>query len=452
MANAIALIQKYYAEAWDEIYKVDSCSSVLEGNKGLIKTFEGTKTVKIYKPAYEGLSYYRRANNPTDGDFSGFTSGTTQGQGYGYQQADIEGEWEEFTMQIDRGAQYRIALMDDEETQGLAVGTTVKDLNKKIVIPEVDAYRFSKMVEYAGTVVNESIVTTAPSSGESLPIHALNAAFKKLFDLEVPAEDQIVFVSSDFDMALAETNELYKRLDQVEYKKDVNFTIKKYMGREIIVVPPTRFKTLISLNFKGYGWKAGSQEINFIVCRKDAVYIPIKYDKLRIFSPEVVQDYDGYKINVRIYHDLFIPTNKRFAVYASLKPTEAVNATYVTGTISNFFVDAFTEGSVRHGVIHDLAFAPGDVLPSKVKYYVMNGTAGDTAAGAGAVTLPAIGTAIGSVSNKTAVVNGDDILAKASLTASKYYNFKVFATFNDGTTEKVWAVSEKAIALQANAA
>jgi hypothetical protein len=78
---------------------------------------------------------------------------------------------------------------------------------------------------------------------------------------------------------------------------------------------------LVKLLNGGYGWDADARNINFIICAKSAVYHVTKYDKVRVFNPGVVQDFDGYKVNVRIYHDVFVPLNKRPAIYACVSNT-----------------------------------------------------------------------------------------------------------------------------------
>ena len=159
MANAIELIQRYSSKAWDKVYKAESCSSVLDGEKDLLK-FTGTKTVKIAKFSASGLSNYQRANIATSGDFAaGDATDFNAGNGYGYKTADMALVWETFEMQCDRAAQYRIDLMDNEETNALAVGTCTTEVSRTIMIPEIDAYCFSKLAtEYAGKTDTATIV------------------------------------------------------------------------------------------------------------------------------------------------------------------------------------------------------------------------------------------------------------------------------------------------------
>jgi len=359
--NAIELITKYSTQAWDKVYKREAISSVLDGDKDLMK-FTGVKTVKIAKFMSSGLSDYRRPNGAADGVFGGDGHDTSMAanKGYGYQQGDASLVWEEFTIACDRGVQLRIELFDDEETDGLAVAAATTEVSRTQVIPEVDAYVFSKMAEYAGHTHTQNITpsSTLGIGAAGNPVWELNAAFLALAEAEVPENDQVIFCSNAFYNALRNTGEIVKTLRQNEYGENVKFTIGEYEGREIIAVPANRFKTNIKLLSGGYGWNTGSKTINFIVCAKAAVYHVTKYDKVRVFNPGVVQDFDGYKVNVRVYHDLFVPDNKRPAIYCCL----ANDATLAATSNRALFNAAGEADDDDKLLLTELELAPADSL------------------------------------------------------------------------------------------
>lgn len=354
--NNIELITKFATEAWDKVYKKESISSILDGEKDLMK-FTGVKTVKIAKHSSDGLGFYQRANKPAEGPYAAFDAGTTSGQGYGYPTGDVDLVWEEFTIKIDRARQLRIELFDNEESGELAVTSALTDFSRTKVAPEVDAYVFSNLVDYAANV-STSTIELASGMGYNAngPVQALNDAFTALEEEEVPEEDQVVFASVQFINKLRSTGEIVKVLHQNEYKENVNFSVYEYMGREIVAVPGRRFRTGINLTANGYGWKEGSKAIDFIVCAKSAVYHVTKYDKIRVFEPKMVQDFDGYKVNVRVYHDVFVPDNKRVAIYA--------HVTSGSAPVPNvkFLADiqlAATTATLR---LSSVAIIPGDLL------------------------------------------------------------------------------------------
>lgn len=349
--NNVQLITKFATEAWDKVYKKDAISSILDGEKDLLQ-FTGVRTVKIAKFSSDGLGNYQRANTPVEGAYAGLDSEVAKaGTGYGYPTGDVSLEWEEFTLRCDRAKQLRIALFDNEETGEILVGATMKDFSRTKVVPEIDAYVFSKLAELAGTVSTKEItLSNTIGYNENGPVQALNDAFLALADAEVPEEDQVIFCSNAFWAKLQSTNELVRTLRQNEYKENVSFTISSYLGRDIIAVPESRFRTMISLNASGYSWGEGSKKIDFIVCAKSAVYHVTKYDKVKVFQPNVVQDFDGYKVNVRVYHDVFVPDNKRIAIYAHISDGAAATPTI------KFIYDAKTD------ILSGIALVPGDLM------------------------------------------------------------------------------------------
>lgn len=382
--NNIELITKYATEAWDKVYKKEAISSILDGEKDLMQ-FVGVKTVRIAKHSSDGLGNYQRANKPAEGPYAGFDAATTAGQGYGYPTGDVNLTWEEFKIRIDRARQLRIELFDNEESGELAVTSALTDFSRTKVAPEVDAYVFSELARLAGNVSTSSITLTAGQNGMGYqangPVQALNDAFAALDEEEVPEEDQVIFASVQFCNKLRSTGELVKILHQNEYKENVSFQVYEYMGREIIAVPGRRFRTNIVLTDNGFRWGEGNKAIDFIVCAKSACYHVVKYDKIRVFDPKLVQDFDGYKVNVRVYHDFFVPDNKRVAVYAHLSDTAA------PANDIKFLSDLELGDTDATLTISNIANIPGDILTDG---YFLSTTSADVGA-----NIPAGATAIG---------------------------------------------------------
>ena len=323
LSNNIELIVKYATEAWDAVYKEDSRAAMLADLTGSKVKFsiENARTVKVAKVSFGGLNDYRRNNVQTGGG---------EGLAYdpnkrGYQEAASQLVWEERQIRMDRAAKYVIEKMDDEETNGLAVGSATTEVNRTQVVPEIDAYCFS---EIAGQVKSYNkgnyVDLTGNSAGisafQAAPLAGMNAAFKWLADHEVSDENIIAFVSTDYFNALRSTPELYRRLDvggEIDHK--VSFKIVSYEGVNLVVVPPRRFQTnFATLPQGGYTFGSGTAPIDFIVMDKGAAVHVVKYQKTKILDGEAAlanTDLDSVVLFVRIYHDLFIFDNKVDGIY-----------------------------------------------------------------------------------------------------------------------------------------
>ncbi len=67
------------------------------------------------------------------------------------------------------------------------------------------------------------------------------------------------------------------------------------------------------------GFKAdeGAKVINWIIMAKNSPIAVSKTDKVRIFSPDVNQKADAWKLDYRKFHDLWIPTNRLAGVWVN---------------------------------------------------------------------------------------------------------------------------------------
>lgn len=327
MANSIGLITKYMQEAIDTVLTQEAKTNVLvNGSKFIDLNFKETGYVKVMSLLMDGLSDYYRVNNGLGSANNGYA---TYPSNDGYKVGDTSAKWELFQLEYDRGRQFRVDNMDNEETAGLVIGNLLAEFLRTKVVPEVDAVRFSKMAKKCNVALG-NLVSETISANQI--IGKFNGAFEWLFEHGVPEEEQVIFVSPSVMTLIRNTTELYKRLTQEEYRNaDVTFTIEKYEGRQIIEVPSNRFFTGVVTTDNGYMPSANSYVINFMIASKKAVVPVVKLEKSKIWTPEQVQDFDGYKVNFRMYHDIIIPKNKVPAIYTSVS---AVAGTTKTNLLS----------------------------------------------------------------------------------------------------------------------
>ena len=313
--NSIGLIIKYSDQFFDKVYKQDSVTSVLDTTDERVK-FIGAKTVKIAKMQFGGLSNYYRNNAE-----AGSAPAGTQfygSAGFGYQQSSAKMQWETFTLSQDRAASFPIEYFDDEESGGLLVGNAVTEISRTIIVPEIDAYALSTLAANAGTAKSEAITSANALS-------ALNDAFLYFEEHEVPAADQVIYVSPAFMKALRESTQITRFIEPAPGEKKVSYKITEYEGRTLITVPPTRFRTDYKAYDGGYGFGSDSKLINFLAVSKSAVIHIKKYEKVKIVSGDLnlaANGFDGYTVYARVYHDVFVLDNKKVGIYANVA-TEA---------------------------------------------------------------------------------------------------------------------------------
>lgn len=412
MANSIGLITKYMQEAIDTVLTQEAKTNVLvNGSKFIDLNFKETGYVKVMSLLMDGLSDYYRVNNGLGSASNGYS---TYPSNDGYKVGDTSAKWELFQLEYDRGRQFRVDNMDNEETAGLVIGNLLAEFLRTKVVPEVDAVRFSKMAKKCNVALGNLVSETINANQI---IGRFNSAFEWLFEHGVPEEEQVIFVSPNVMTLIRNTTELYKRLTQDEYRNsDVTFTIEKYEGRQIIEVPSNRFFTGVVTTDNGYMPSANSYVINFMIASKKAVVPVVKLEKSKIWTPEQVQDFDGYKVNFRMYHDIIIPKNKVPAIYTSVSAVAGTTKTNLlsvalTKVNSGYTLDAyyttpvglmgtvvrsataFTLGNTYNTSSSVVAVGEGDTFTKfaseTAQYFALLDGSGKCIAVSGSVTLPA---------------------------------------------------------------
>lgn len=298
MPNSFSYVTKFQA-ILDELYKKASLTSFMDAKTKPV-TFGGASAVNVYKTDLIGLGTYSRAT--------------------GYPNAKVTGSWETLTLAIERARSMSIDRMDDEETLGMAFGTTAGEFIRTKVVPEIDAYRFAKYATRAGTTVGTPAALT---TGDAV-MKAFDVAMETLDENEVPAEGRKLFISSKcYNLLKAQLTRVLgneKSADRRVYELD---------GVGIIPVPQARFYSKITLDPGGEEDEGGfsknstdgGKDINFLLLHPSAVLQATKLSQMKVFSPDVNQAADAWLIQYRHYHDAFVYDNKVKGVYSHIKNT-----------------------------------------------------------------------------------------------------------------------------------
>ena len=294
MPNSIALAEKFLP-ILDGVYKRESLTARLLGANALIR-FDGANKVSIFKTNPDGLADYSRNN--------GFVNGS------------VTAGWESYTLSKDRGVSLSIDRMDNEETLGMAFGTLAGEFARVKEVPELDAYRFAKMASANGITSASAAITVGTTDVPGL----IDTAEQVMGDAEVPTEGRILFVSEKAYAGLKSKITRYLRNEG-----DVNRNVEMYNDMEVVRVPKGRFNTAVTLydgtsNF-GFAPTAGGYPINFLIVHPSAILPVVKHEIVNIFSPDENQSADAWKVNIRLYHDIFVLDQKVKGIYCHYDTT-----------------------------------------------------------------------------------------------------------------------------------
>lgn len=279
MANTINLVTKFQP-LLDEVYQAASLTADLENSA--VK-FDGSKTVKVLKLAVPALGAYTRN--------SGYTSG------------DVTADWEAFTLTQDRGTEFSVDAMDDEETLNMTFGNASSEFIRRSVTPQVDAYRFATMASAEGI----GSASAALTSGDAA-IKALSAGMTAMDEAEVTPEGRILYI----------TPTLHQMIQDMETYKSKNILAR---FSKIVLVPQGRFYSKVAVSNTGFAKDEGGKNLNFMIVEPKAAFAVAKHKKLKVFDPDTNQKGDDYLFQYRLYHDMFVYPQKAAGIYAHLSTT-----------------------------------------------------------------------------------------------------------------------------------
>ncbi|WP_107838961.1 hypothetical protein [Metasolibacillus meyeri] len=304
MANSIAYATIFQQEL-DKQLLVGATSGWMEPNSRLVK-YNGGNEVKIPNILMDGLGDYDRAD--------GFVKGS------------VTMTWQTHELTQDRGRTFSIDSMDvDESNFVVTAGAVMGEFQRTKVIPELDAYRYSKIAALA--------IAASKASGGYNPTDTtiLN---KLLYDIAIMQDqigegDSLVLTLPYTVAAILDSNTtIQKRLDVIEFEQGgIKTKVKALDGHPIIRVPSTRLQTAYEFmdgetaGQEQGGFKAASdaKNINWIISARNAPIAISKTDKVRVFDPNTNQNADAWKLDYRQYHDLWIPANKFSGVFVNIK-------------------------------------------------------------------------------------------------------------------------------------
>lgn len=284
----------------DQAAIVGATSGWMEKNAGNV-IYNGGDEVKIPTMTTVGLADYDRDN--------------------GFVQGGISVKYNNYKMTQDRGRTFHLDAMDVDESNFVATATNViKVFQSENVIPELDAYRYSKIASIA-TEANQFEAATLTSK---TVLSKLKEDILKIQDIIGYNKELVITLPGKIWGLLSDAGEIGKSINVSEFKQgNVDTRIFKFNGNIILPVPANRLKTKYEfLDGTTGGQEAGgikaasdAKDINWIITPQSVPMAISKTDKFRIFSPDVNQKADAWKIDYRVYHDLWIKKSDEKSIF-----------------------------------------------------------------------------------------------------------------------------------------
>ncbi len=261
--------------------------------------FVGAKTVILPDVDMAGLVNYDR-----DG---GFTRGA------------LNINHTPYTLTMDRGRTFQIDREDEDET-GVAnlAGQIMTEFVRTKVVPEMDAYVLSKLA---------GVATTVTGSGGTLLADCYSIFDEALRQAEAASgntEEMVAFVDQSFWAALNNSTAFQRSVTVSDFSKgSIHTKVKCINGCPILPVPDARMKTAYVFDNGttaddegGFAPAGNAKSIGLIVLPKKGASLVKKTEQTRIFNPRENQGADAWKLDYRIYYDLFVKNSNKGAIWA----------------------------------------------------------------------------------------------------------------------------------------
>lgn len=291
MANTFEHANKY-ANELDKMIVQESKTGFMADGKFKAR-FKGARIVNIPQVDFDGLGHYTREG--------------------GYSKGGTNFNYKSYELTKERSKQLVIDAQDADET-GISslTGKIVGEYTQTKVNPEIDAYVLSKLYTIAEEKGN--VDTFVAEKAVELMLENINKAEAAS---GYTNEQMVAFVDPIMYAAIMTSEKLQHNITVSDFEQGaVNLKVKCLNGCAIIPVAADRMRTEYIFTETGFSADSDANYIKAIVMPKNAASLVKKVDKVDIYTPDMVQDMDAYKINFRLYYDCFVMDNKKGLIFA----------------------------------------------------------------------------------------------------------------------------------------
>jgi len=327
----------------DEQFVQESTTGWMEANASQVR-YNGGNKIKVPKITVEGMGNYSRS--------SGFPDGA------------VAVDWEERTLTQDRGKEFNLDSQDYDETNFVAgAGVILGEFQKTKVVPEVDAYRFSKIFALANAGLRSGSYTPAAGTIYGQLMDDIEA----IQDVLGENEPLVIAISYGAANVLDKSDDIEKHISIDDFANgSLQTKVRSLNGIPMFRIPGDRFKTSYSFSAtNGFAATAVAMKINWIIASRAAIIAIVKTDKVRTFNPDANQEMDAWKVQVRKYHDLWILDNKLPCVWVSYTP---ISAPALSATIAQGSASGTTKATITAGTGNTLGYSKSASELTTVKY------------------------------------------------------------------------------------
>lgn len=217
-----------------------------------------------------------------------------------------------FTLTHDRNIEFYVDEMDvDETNQVLSAANITAVFNQEQAIPELDAFRYSKL--YAEFVALGGQVDTTPLTEENI-LQVFDKMMEAMDEAAVPESGRMLKVTPRIYTMLKNAEKIQRYIDVSGGAKGINRNVRSLDDVTIVKVPSDRMKTLYDFT-EGFVPGEGAKQINMMLYHPSAILAPVKVADIYLWNKgETPESAFGYLYQNRMYTDLFVIKAKKDAI------------------------------------------------------------------------------------------------------------------------------------------
>ena len=220
--------------------------------------------------------------------------------------------YQAFSLIHDRDIEFFVDEMDvDETNQVLSAANITAVFNQEQAIPELDAYRYSKLyTEFVAS--GGGVDTTALTESNILSI--FDKMMEDMDEAAVPQSGRILKVTPTVYTLLKNAEKIQRYIDVSGGAKGINRNVRSLDEVTITSVPSDRMKSAYDFS-DGWAPAAGAKQVNMMLYHTSGILAPMKVADIYLWNKgQTPESAFGYLYQNRMYTDLFVIKAKKAAV------------------------------------------------------------------------------------------------------------------------------------------
>lgn len=222
--------------------------------------------------------------------------------------------YQAFTLTHDRNIEFYVDEMDvDETNQVLSAANITAVFNEEQAIPELDAFRYSKLyAEFTSTAIGGTADTTVLTETNILEV--FDQMMEAMDEAAVPQSGRMLKVTPTVYTMLKNAEQISRYIDVSGGAKGINRNVRSLDEVTIVIVPSDRMKTVYDFS-DGFTPAVGAKQINMMLYHTSAILAPVKVADIYLWNKGQTPDSAfGYLYQNRMYTDLFVIKAKKDAI------------------------------------------------------------------------------------------------------------------------------------------